>query len=494
MEDGEDVRPAALPAVRGRNSIGLKLIYGVGSMAFGIKDNGFQTILLLFYNQVVGLPPALVGLAIMIALAADSIMDPVIGEISDNLRTPLGRRHPLMYAAALPLGLSYLLLWNPPHAAQGVQFVYLVGISIVVRTFVSLYEAPSQALAPELSTDYAERTSLMSYRAVFQWFGGLLIYALAFLVFLTPDAAHKVGQLNPEGYKRYGLAAGALMTISILVSALGTQRRVKTFVQPPARRRSLGLVLTEVRQTLSNRSYLMLLGANFFAAAATGLGLSMNLYFYTYLWGLSSQQIAAFVLPSIVAALAGAVLARLVTGRSKRGATVVLFIVGLCVTNAPMLLRLCGLFLPNGHPWLFPTLLISSGLGLAPMIAGSILGASMIADVVEDSQLKTGRRSEGLFFAGATFIQKATSGVGIFLSSLMLMAIHFPAQAASGHASIPPQMIRGLVLIYLPTVVVLFAICLAWLAGYRITRETHDASLRLLAEEAAEGLATIPRI
>jgi hypothetical protein len=55
-------------------------------------------------------------------------------------------------------------------------------------------------------------------------------------------------------------------------------------------------------------------------------------------------------------------------------------------------------------------------------------------------------------------------------------------------------MVRNLVLIYLPTDVVLFLICLAWLAGYRITRETHDASLRLLAEQATEGMAVIPRI
>lgn len=492
MTEGTKASAKALPAVHGRNPIGLKLVYGVGSMAFGIKDNGFQTVLLIFYNQVVGLPPALVGLAIMIALAVDAIMDPIIGEISDNLRTPLGRRHPLMYAAAAPLGLSYLLLWSPPHASQPVLFVYLVGVSIVVRTFVSLYEAPSQALAAELSTDYAERTALLGYRFVFQWFGGLLIYVLAFLVFLVPDAAHKIGQLNPDGYKRYGLAAGALMTGTILLSSLGTQKRVRTFAQPPAHKRGLRETLAEVGRSLANRSYLMLLGANFFAAAASGLALSMNLYFYTYLWGLNGRQIAAFALPSIVAAIVGAVLARLVTGRNKRNATAALFVTGLTLSTAPMALRVCGLFLPNGHPWLFPLLLTISGLGLAPMIGAGILGASMIADVVEDSQVRTGRRSEGLFFAGATFIQKATSGVGIFLSSLMLAAIHFPADAASGRAHLPPSMIRQLVLVYLPTEIILFAICLAWLAGYRITRETHAASLKQLADEAAQGMAVIP--
>ena len=491
MADSTPVRAAALPAERGRLSIGLKLVYGLGSVAFGVKDNGFQTILLIFYNQVMGLPAALVGLAIMIALAADAIMDPIIGEISDNLRTSLGRRHPLMYASALPLGASYLLLWNPPHLSQGGLFLYLILVSIVVRTFISLYEAPSQALAPELTTDYAERTALMSYRMFFQWTGGLLIYALAFNVFLVPDAHHPVGQLNPVGYSRYGVASGVLMVTTILLSALGTQRRVRSFTQPPVQRRTFVVILADVGRSLANRSYVMLLATTFFATTATGLGLSMNLYFYTYVWALSSPQIGAFALTSVAAAFAGTLLARALATRDKRISMVILFVVGYAITMAPLLLRLFGLFFHNGEPLLFPTLLLVGFVGLAPMISAGVLGASMVADVVEDSQLKTGRRSEGLFFAGATFVQKATSGVGIFMSSLILAAVHFPAHAtgARGALAVPPEVVRNLTLVYLPTAALLYAIGLAWLRGYRITRQSHEASLQLLLKEASEGIA-----
>ena len=77
-------------------SLRTKIVYGLGSVAFGVKDNGFQTILLLFYNQVVHLPGIQVGLAVSIALMIDAFIDPVVGHFSDNLRTRWGRRHPLI--------------------------------------------------------------------------------------------------------------------------------------------------------------------------------------------------------------------------------------------------------------------------------------------------------------------------------------------------------------------------------------------------------------
>ena len=79
-----------------------KLFYGVGSIAFGVKDNGFSVLLLLYYNQVLGLDARLAGLAIMIALIVDAVVDPVIGYASDHLHSRWGRRHPFMYAAARP--------------------------------------------------------------------------------------------------------------------------------------------------------------------------------------------------------------------------------------------------------------------------------------------------------------------------------------------------------------------------------------------------------
>src|SRR5579872_1338487 len=207
---------AAVPQAR-RTDLATRLFYGSGSMAFGVKDNGFSYLLLPFFNQVIGLPASLVGLALLIALVFDACIDPMIGQISDHQRTPWGRRHPFMYATALPFALTYLALWNPPHWGMWPLFGYLVVLAIVIRTLSSFFEVPSSALAAEFSTGYEERSVLLSYRYFFGWVGGLTVNYLAYAVFLTPDATHRAGQLNPAGYAHYGMAAAAIIFCSIQI-------------------------------------------------------------------------------------------------------------------------------------------------------------------------------------------------------------------------------------------------------------------------------------
>lgn len=154
----------AIAPERDKPSIRLKVAHGIGAAAFGIKNNGFDYFLLFFYGTVIGLEPGLVGLAILIALVFDAISDPLVGYWSDNFRSRWGRRHPFMYAAALPVALSYFLLWNPPDLGQSGLFAYLTLMAILIRTFITFYETPSSSLIPELSRDYAERTSIQSYR------------------------------------------------------------------------------------------------------------------------------------------------------------------------------------------------------------------------------------------------------------------------------------------------------------------------------------------
>jgi GPH family glycoside/pentoside/hexuronide:cation symporter len=103
-----------------RLSPGAMASYGVGAAAYGVKDSGFGTFLLLFYNQVVGVPAATVGLVIMAALIIDAFVDPTVGFFSDRTRTRWGRRHPWMYGAALPIMLGWIMLWNPPQASEQV--------------------------------------------------------------------------------------------------------------------------------------------------------------------------------------------------------------------------------------------------------------------------------------------------------------------------------------------------------------------------------------
>ena len=179
----------AAPAAR-RLGGGVMAAYGFGSVAYGVKDQGFGTFLLLFYSQVLGVPAATVGFVVMCALVLDAFIDPAVGFFSDRTRSRWGRRHPWMYGSALPIAIGYIALWSPPASlGQSGLLLWLFGWAVVVRTAVSCYEVPSVALTPELSSDYDERTRIMAYRYLFGWAGGLGMMLAAYVYILAPVIA-----------------------------------------------------------------------------------------------------------------------------------------------------------------------------------------------------------------------------------------------------------------------------------------------------------------
>ena len=106
-----------------------KFFYGFGSLAYGIKDNAFNYFLLFVYVQVFGLSPDLAGLAILLMLVIDAISDPLIGYYSDNMKSRWGRRHPFMYFSAVPVAISFFLIWDPPdNLTQSQLFLSLIHI------------------------------------------------------------------------------------------------------------------------------------------------------------------------------------------------------------------------------------------------------------------------------------------------------------------------------------------------------------------------------
>ena len=472
-----------LPHAR-RLSLPTRFFYGFGSVAFGVKDNGFSYFLQFFYAQVIGVPAPTVGLAIMFALILDAFIDPIIGQLSDNTRTRWGRRHPFMYASAIPVAASYMILWNPPKGwEQGALLAYLFSTAVLIRSFISCYEIPSAALAAELTTEYDERTRLLSWRYLFGWVGGLAMYGLALFVFLKPDATHSVGQLNPSGYAHYGMFAGGLMLFAILVTSIGTHKEIPNLREPPHARVTLPQLAREMFGTLANRPFLIILTSSFFYAMGVGLGFSINLYFTTYFWEFSSFQIGLFTPSSLAAALLAFTIAPRIAQRfDKKPAAMTLIPLGLAIGLAPIVLRLLGLFMPNGSPALYPTIWISNVFATGLGITGSILFTSMIADVVEDSELKTGRRQEGLFFAAVAFVNKSVSGMGIFAAGLIVGAIHFPQHAKPG--TVAPEIVRALGLTYVPAQLVLYGTTVLLLLGYRISRASHAETLRRLAAAA----------
>jgi Na+/melibiose symporter-like transporter len=459
-----------------------KILYGIGSVGYGVKDNGFQFFLLLYYNQVLGLPEAWVGLGIMVALVVDAFIDPAVGYLSDHWHSRWGRRHPFMYAAALPVAAAYWLLWSPPQGlSQGQLFAYFVTIAVLVRICISFYEIPSASLVPELTDQYDERTAIIAYRFFFGWWGGLGMAVLAYAIFLVPDATHPTGVLNPEGYHRYGITASLLMLVTIFVSAIGTHWYIPHLRQPPSRH-ALGLrgVLRELVETLSNRSFMALFGGGAFAAIGVGLSSALTIYINTYFWELSSAQLSILTLPLFGSAILAVIVAPAVSMRlGKKRAAIAISVAALSLGPAPIVLRLLGWFPANDTPLLLPAVLVFNLAAVTLFITSSILTASMLADLAEDSEVVTGRRSEGVFVAANMFVQKAVSGFGIFASSLLLGAVGFPRDAQPG--AVDPAVIWRLGFLFVTVIVTVYAIAIGFLTSYRISRESHEENLRRLA-------------
>ncbi|MBV9330847.1 MAG: MFS transporter, partial [Alphaproteobacteria bacterium] len=443
-----------------------KLFYGFGSVAYGVKDHGFGALLLFYYNRVIGMPSLTVSIAIFIVLFFDAFIDPVVGQLSDNLRSPLGRRHPFMYAAAVPVAVSYYFLFNPPHLSKGALFFYLIAIAIVVRIFISFYEIPSSAMAPEMTEDYHQRTSFLSYRYFFGVIGGVAMAAATYRFLLRPDATHPVGQLNPLGYPRYALAAAIVMVVSILISARGTQRFVPLFRPPAAARPGLGQTLRDMASSITHRPFLILLSAAVFGTMAIGLSTALLIYFNTYFWGLTSNQLAVFSFTGVFSALLGPALAGPLSRRlEKRRAVILFYVCFLIVSPTLIALRLLNVLPRNGSPVLFGLLFFERSVSAVLGIATLILFASMIADVVEDNAVRTGRRSEGLFFAGMSFITKILQGAGVVLAGIFASNL-----GSSTSAHVDPAAVRHLALLYLPALIALYGTGMMILSRYKITR------------------------
>lgn len=436
---------------------------------------------------MVGLEPGLVGLAILIALVLDAISDPLVGYWSDNFRSRWGRRHPFMYAAAIPVAASYYLLWNPPDWSQGALFAYLLGLAVLIRTFITFYETPSSALLPELSSDYEQRTSLQSYRLFFGWAGGNAMTVMMFGVLLVPTAAYSHGILNREGYATYGVIASVLMFAAIMISSLATHRHIPNLRQPPEKQVfSMRRLFGEMFETLSEKSFLALFVATLLGSIATGFAAALAFIMLTYFWGFSSEQQFIWTALVFFSALIGFFIAPAsVKLMGKKKAVVMLGLIAFTVAPAPVILRLFGLMPENGDPILFPLVAAINTLDLSLIIALQAVLYSMIADLVEKSEIRTGRRSEGVFYAAITFTRKCTVGLGSFAGGLVLSAVAFPQGADPN--SVSDETLWKLGAFYAPTLLAVWMGMIFAISRYRISKEEHEANLAQLASSKPTG-------
>jgi Na+/melibiose symporter-like transporter len=473
-------------ASAGKPSLWTRIAFGVGGAAEGIKNNGFEYALLFFYSNILGVEAGLVAVALLIALVVDAISDPVVGYWSDNMRTRFGRRHPFMYASLIPVAVTYYFTWNPPAGVSGNDlFIWLLACTILVRLSFTFFDVPSTALAAELTQDYDGRTSLMAIRTFLGWFGGLSIQILLFWFLLVPTPEIPIGVFNIDGWNTYGTVAAVCIFFAVLICAAGTHGHIPHLKAPPAARNlTIGKIFKEIFETISNPSFRALFLATLFGLIASGISATLNQYINTIFWGFDNQQIATITAAVYISAILALIIAPMVgkTFGKKRGA-ITIGALAFSIAPLPVILRLLGLLPPNGSDELFNIIIFITIFDLALIIATQMLMGSMVADIVEDSEIQTGRRSEGIFFAGISFIRKLSQGAGVMTASAVLAVAGF--SAGGGGAGASEDSIRLLGWGYAISLLTAWTLMLLCVSFYKISRQSHADNLATLA--AREG-------
>ncbi len=457
----------------------IQLAHGVGSISFGIKEAGFTTFLLIFYNQVLGYDPQLVSLVLVAALLFDAVIDPLIGHLTDATKSRWGRRLPWLYFAPIPLAIAWTLLWIPPaNSAQG--YVWLFFVAVAVRALVSCCEIPSVALVPELTRDYDARTRLVRFRFLFGWIGGLVITAAAYGYFLKTGPSNPDGILSASGYAGLGIFGAALMTMSVLASAAMQHRRIavdnRAERDDDAGHGSFGQKIRaeagELGEALRHPAFLAVALAGFFAYGSQAINLAIVNYLFLYLMQMGESDIQFYPAVMLAAVLISFFLViRLQKRLGKRGTASACSIAALSLWSLPFLLITAGLWPQLGSN---ASAMVLYGVVLLALIANIIVTishASMVADVVEAHEVETGIRKEGTFFAGNFLVQKCASAMGIFVTGQIVAFAGLSERVLPSQVS--PDQPTALGLGYVLAMVITGTAAALAYRRYPITREAH---------------------
>ncbi len=452
---------AAPGPIEERLPVRVKAGYALGDHAINVQLATVSLFYLFFLSEVVGLAPSLAGLVLLAGRGVDAFTDPLMGRLSDRTRWRWGRRRPYFLAAALPFGVSFALLWTDAAPASASAAFALYFAAYVANTLCSTVLAvPYMALLPELALGYDERTSMNTFRTVG------VVMALLLAAVGMPWLVARFGG-GAQGYAGAGLLLGVWVAVPwLVVWAVSWER-------PELRGDATSSLMGSLRRLAEHRSYRLLATLFVTARVSVDVAGAMLIFYFTY-WVRRPEDFSlamGLMLGGVVVSLP--LWMRLARATDKRN----VFVAGALWWSA----MLVGIFAyePDQPRWLVLAFagLAGIGYGVADLIPWSMLG-----DVIDEDELESGERREGLYAGFFTFLRKLGGAAGVAAAGIVLDLAGFVRGAdAQGDASL--WAIRALAAV-LPIAFLLLASVIA--LRYPIGRARHaEIQDRLEAQRRA---------
>ena len=456
----------------------MKLLYGSGD--WGISSVGMMRSIFyaIYLTDVVGLEPRLASFGALVGIVWDGVNDPIIGILSDRLRTRWGRRRPFLLWFAIPFGLSFVTLWSAPDwESQTALLIYVTLSFMIADTLQTLVTVPFLSLTPELTPDYDERTTLTSFRSFFQLTGALTVVVAAPAIV---DMVLASGGTQQQGFMLVGAIFGGIGAIPLLLLGIFIRE-----TSTPEQTKPISFRKT-LHAAWQNIPFRYAVGIHMLNWSAVDMVAVAFPYFLLY-WVaqgdlLSSINVFGFEL-AYESAFFGILMSVCILfipfwlWMARRWNKRQAYMLGMIFWVAVQLMIF------TIQPGDTRYLLIVAALAGIGVSAAYTLPDSLFADVIEWDELRTRRRQEGIFYGIRTLIRKTTGALVIFITLQLL--------GWSGYISPPDgtlqftqadsalQMIRWLVSPFGATIVC-GTIILAWL--FPLSREQYIRIQKLLEQ------------
>ncbi len=402
--------------------------YGAGGIIPIALFNVAGILVGLMGNISLGLSAFWLGAILIIPRLWDALSDPVIGHLSDNTRTRWGRRRPYLLLGGIAVAISFVVIWWIPkgdmvHAwfptdagYQAFQLVYILISLLIFFTAVNIFEIPHGALGMEMTTDYHERTRLFSAKS---FVGNLFAMSTPWLFALASMEVFK----GPGGNEVDGMRYVSVLIAAILIPLSFWwffKLREPAFKKVAAQKKTP--FWTDMKRTAGNKNFVMLTLTIFTLAMGFNFVSLLGSYipiFYIY----GGDKVAGATLLGIngtIWAITGVLAVfplNWISPKLGKRNTLIMAILLMCLAQLSKII--C--YNP-AYPYLIiiPTVLLSTG-----MLFFFTLGSSMVGDICDEDELKTGNRSEGSYYSVFWWFIKMGTALASFVAGALIVYTMF---------------------------------------------------------------------
>ncbi len=372
---------------------GEKIAYGIGDLAINIAFGSINFYMLWFIVNIGGIAPALAGIIFLVARVWDAFFDYVVGRMSDNTRHPLGKSRPYIIFGAIPLGLTFIVIWYVPPFEDMGRFIYYLIAYLLYNTALAIVAIPYGSLMAQMTQNYDERTELSTYRVGLSFVGTLI--AAAGIAFMT-DIVFKAYS-KPEAFEFVGIIFGVVIAILLIFTGFVSKERVK------GQRANYEGFFATIVSFLKLKEFRNTYGLFLFNNVGVGVIMALFIFFLGDVLKVEGDATIFMAIP-LVAAI---VFAPFWNYMSNRYGKRLAYIIGAVFLSLVMLLVL---ILPAGN-LLFTTIVcILAGIGIS---ACQIIPMSIIPDIIDIDEHQNGIRREGALNGILQLMQKVATGLSI---------------------------------------------------------------------------------